>query len=173
MDPEKASLFYIPFLSARYTLIEHKEETPEMLRTAVEKTSEAWREILNHIKSEFPFFNRTNGRNHFSVLTMDHGRCTAITFCDPSVYGEMFFFQVFIFSIAVVFGNFSKNYLVKLFCYFQLNADKMVRSIHTSTTRGLQVRLPSPRHFHTPYFPFSSTFFILQVSLKLRPWNLY
>ena len=96
LDPEKATLFYVPFLSARYTLMEHKRDEPSVLKDAVRKTSEAWAAIMSRIKEDYPYFNLSNGRDHFSALTMDHGRCTALTFCDPAVYGEMFFFQVLI-----------------------------------------------------------------------------
>lgn len=105
-DPSRASLFYIPFLSARFTLLETSEDNPEKMKEAVNKTSEKWAKLLRDIKENYPFFNLSNGKDHFSVLTMDHGRCTALTFCDPSVYGEMFFLQV---SFTVKFVGISKK----------------------------------------------------------------
>eukprot|EP00897_Mesotaenium_endlicherianum_P010663 jgi/Mesen1/9625/ME000669S09067 len=49
--------------------------------------------MLTTIKTAYPYFNRTNGRDHFSVFTMDHGRCSVLPYTDPSDYGEMFFMQ--------------------------------------------------------------------------------
>lgn len=112
MDPEKATLFYVPFFSARYMLLDMKQDGPEEIRSAVQVTSKKWVGILTDIRSKYPYFNRSNGRDHFSTNTIDHGRCQSLLYCDPKLYGEMFFLQ--------------------------LNGDKMVRSTHAFTTRGLQ-----------------------------------
>ena len=79
---------------------------------------QAWREILTRIRTEFPYFTRRNGADHFSVLTMDHGRCCSLTFLPPALYGEMFFLQS--------------------------NGDKLVRSDDIGNYRNMQV-CDSPR----------------------------
>lgn len=111
MDPKEASLFFIPFYSARFTLLNFVDYKVNM-KEAVRKTSEMWTEVLTWVRNRYPYFNRTLGRDHFGVLTMDHGRCTALTFTDLPLYGEMFFLQ--------------------------LNGDKLVRSIHANANRNMQ-----------------------------------
>ena len=86
------------------------------------ESPQAWREILTRIRTDFPFFNRSNGADHFSVLTMDHGRCSSLTFLPPALYGEMFFLQI--------------------------NGDKLVRSNDIGNYRNLQV---SPTFFGSNY----------------------
>ncbi|CAI5532042.1 unnamed protein product, partial [Closterium sp. Naga37s-1] len=71
-----------------------------------------WTEILTTVRRNYPFFNRTNGRDHFSILTLDHGRCHSLTFVDPGLVGEMFFVTY--------------------------NGDKLVRSVHASKERNMQ-----------------------------------
>ena len=72
-----------------------------------------WIEILHQVRHVYPFFNRTNGRDHFSILTLDHGRCHSLTFVHPSLVGDMFFVTY--------------------------NGDIMVRSSHMNKERNLQV----------------------------------
>ena len=106
-DPETASLFYVPFLSARFTLLNFVDDHDgRVMKEAVRKTSEVWKKIMTDIRKKYPYFSRSNGKNHFSVLTMDHGRCTALTFCDPSVYGDMFFFQASLISAVFLSHKF-------------------------------------------------------------------
>lgn len=79
---------------------------------AVRNTSGVWEAILRGIRRDYPYFNRTHGRDHFGVLALDQGRCSGITFVRPSLYGEMFFLQ--------------------------LNGDKVTRSIHAHPKLNLQ-----------------------------------
>ncbi|GJP33811.1 hypothetical protein CLOM_g18320 [Closterium sp. NIES-68] len=111
VDPYKASLFFVPFFSARLTLY-HFKDWDNNMRHAVEEASKVWTEILTTVRKNYPFFNRTNGRDHFSILTLDHGRCHSLTFVDPGLVGEMFFVTY--------------------------NGDKLVRSIHASKERNMQ-----------------------------------
>lgn len=51
--------------------------------------------VMKRVRTFFPWFNRTEGRDHFTVIAADHGRCSLLPFVsDPSVYGNMFFLQV-------------------------------------------------------------------------------
>ncbi|CAI5481658.1 unnamed protein product [Closterium sp. Yama58-4] len=111
MDPYEASLFFVPFFSARFTLY-HFKDWENNMRSAVEEASKVWTEILLTVRRNYPFFNRTNGRDHFSILTLDHGRCHSLTFVDPGLVGEMFFVTY--------------------------NGDKLVRSVHASKERNMQ-----------------------------------
>lgn len=119
-DPEKAALFYVPFFFTRYLHVIFKQfisydDNREWnnIDRGFNETSVAFAKVLKKIRSKYPYFNRNGGKDHFSVLTHDHGRCSALTFMDPNLYGEMFFLT--------------------------LNGDKMVRSTHGITTRGMQV----------------------------------
>ncbi|GJP33812.1 hypothetical protein CLOM_g18321 [Closterium sp. NIES-68] len=111
-DPEQATLFLIPFFAARYTLYCFRSWENNM-RQAIEEGSRVWEKLITRVRRDHPYFNRTNGRDHFSFGTLDHGRCHSLTFVDPRVYGEMFFVT--------------------------LNGDKMVRSTHSSPGRNMQV----------------------------------
>ncbi|CAI7860728.1 unnamed protein product [Closterium sp. NIES-53] len=111
VDPYEASLFFVPFFSARLTLY-HFKDWENNMRGAVEEASKVWTEILTTVRRNYPFFNRTNGRDHFSILTLDHGRCHSLTFVDPGLVGEMFFVTY--------------------------NGDKLVRSVHASKERNMQ-----------------------------------
>ncbi|CAI5953022.1 unnamed protein product, partial [Closterium sp. NIES-64] len=111
VDPYEASLFFVPFFSARLTLY-HFKDWENNMRGAVEEASKVWTEIFTTVRRNYPFFNRTNGRDHFSILTLDHGRCHSLTFVDPGLVGEMFFVTY--------------------------NGDKLVRSVHASKERNMQ-----------------------------------
>ncbi|CAI5511670.1 unnamed protein product [Closterium sp. Naga37s-1] len=84
-----------------------------MMHTSVGEVSKAWHDILTMIRHDFPYFNRTNGRDHFSTSTFDQGRCHALTWVSPDLYGEMFFVM--------------------------LNGDRLARTIHASVERNLQI----------------------------------
>eukprot|EP00271_Cylindrocystis_brebissonii_P020415 TRINITY_DN6746_c0_g1_i2.p1 TRINITY_DN6746_c0_g1~~TRINITY_DN6746_c0_g1_i2.p1 ORF type:complete len:518 (+),score=77.61 TRINITY_DN6746_c0_g1_i2:169-1722(+) len=111
-SPASAALFYVPFFSAYHTSCAYRDAEVNM-KAAVAQTSEVWSGLLQRVRRDFPHFNRSNGADHFSVLSFDHGRCTALTFVNPVAYGEMFFLQH--------------------------NGDKMVRSAHAHSARNLQV----------------------------------
>ncbi|CAI5474987.1 unnamed protein product [Closterium sp. Yama58-4] len=111
-DPEKATLFYIPYYSSNHIAHVNKNEKNMMDKSAGE-VSKAWHEILTTIRRDFPYFNRTNGRDHFGTSTFDHGRCHALTWVNPDLYGEMFFIM--------------------------LNGDRLARTMHASVKRNLQI----------------------------------
>ncbi|CAI7860725.1 unnamed protein product, partial [Closterium sp. NIES-53] len=111
-DPEKATLFYVPYYSSNH--ISHVNKLMKnMMHKSVGEVSKAWHDILTMIRRDFPFFNRTNGRDHFGTSTFDHGRCHALTWVNPDLYGEMFFVM--------------------------LNGDRLARTIHASKERNLQI----------------------------------
>ncbi|CAI5474990.1 unnamed protein product [Closterium sp. Yama58-4] len=111
-DPEKATLFYVPYYSSNH--IAHVNKLMKnMMHKSVGEVSKAWHDILTMIRRDFPYFNRTNGRDHFSTSTFDHGRCHALTWVSPDLYGEMFFIM--------------------------LNGDRLARTMHASEERNLQI----------------------------------
>ncbi|CAI5466788.1 unnamed protein product [Closterium sp. Yama58-4] len=112
MDPEKASLFFVPFYVSRY-LFSFFHNDQKNMRQCIEKSSRAWTKVLKAVRTTFPYFNRTNGRDHFGVLTLDHGRCHSLTFVDPRLVGEMFFVTY--------------------------NGDKLVRSDHAANDPSMQL----------------------------------
>ncbi|CAI5966424.1 unnamed protein product [Closterium sp. NIES-65] len=83
-DPEQATLFLIPFFAARYTLYCFRSWENNM-RQAIEEGSRIWEKLITKVRKEHPYFNRTNGKDHFSFGTLDHGRCHSLTFVDPRV----------------------------------------------------------------------------------------
>ncbi|CAI5511667.1 unnamed protein product [Closterium sp. Naga37s-1] len=115
-DPEKATLFYVPYYSSNHIAHVNKNEK-NMIDKAAGEISKAWHEILTMIRRDFPYFNRTNGRYHFGTSTFDQGRCHALPWVNPDLYGEMFFVM--------------------------LNGDRLARTIHASKERNLQVRVCS------------------------------
>ncbi|GJP44110.1 hypothetical protein CLOM_g3514 [Closterium sp. NIES-68] len=112
MDPEQASLFFVPFYVSRY-LFSFFHNDQKNMRQCIQKSSLAWTRVLEAVRTKFPYFNRTNGRDHFSILTLDHGRCHSLTFVDPRLVGEMFFISY--------------------------NGDKLVRSNHAGTDIDMQL----------------------------------
>ncbi|CAI7792942.1 unnamed protein product [Closterium sp. NIES-54] len=112
-DPKQASLFFVPFYSARllqYFLSVSKGGSD--MRDAVEKTSQVWRAVLAKVQAE-PHFYRSNGRDHFSILSTRNGRCDALTYINPKLFGEMFFVTY--------------------------NGDTLVRSVHAGWTPNMRV----------------------------------
>ncbi|CAI5987024.1 unnamed protein product, partial [Closterium sp. NIES-64] len=112
MDPEQASLFFVPFYVSRY-LFSFFHNDKKNMRQCIEKSSRAWTKVLKAVRTTFPYFNRTNGRDHFGILTLDHGRCHSLTFVDPRLVGEMFFVTY--------------------------NGDKLVRSDHAANDPSMQL----------------------------------
>ncbi|CAI5534002.1 unnamed protein product [Closterium sp. Naga37s-1] len=84
LDPEQATLFLIPFFAARYTLYCFRSWENNM-RQAIEEGSRVWEKLITRVRKEHPYFNRTNGQDHFGFGTLDHGRCHSLTFVDPRV----------------------------------------------------------------------------------------
>ncbi|CAI5509728.1 unnamed protein product, partial [Closterium sp. Naga37s-1] len=111
-NPAQASLFYVPFFSAHFTAL-HSHDPRHDLQQAVTATSQKWQQLLTRVRTAYPYFNRSGGADHFSVLAGDHARCHALTFLPPTLYARMFFLH--------------------------MNGDVMVRSTHTHPQRGMQV----------------------------------
>jgi len=61
-NPHEANLFYIPALLYFYTANVFKPG-PHIQR------------VVEYVSTEFPFWNRTRGKDHFFWLTADHGAC--------------------------------------------------------------------------------------------------
>ena len=58
-------------------------------------TSELVRSALLHVKYSFPYWNATNGADHFMVFSYDHGRCEMARDLHSSEFGEMFAIQAY------------------------------------------------------------------------------
>lgn len=91
-DPETASIFYIPVYTAQHyhslLLDQHLSHADSLNRT-----SEAVRRALTWVKQSFPYWNQTNGLNHFMVMPMDHGRCSSLAGLSHEDFGELFGIQ--------------------------------------------------------------------------------
>lgn len=58
------------------------------------RTSNLVLEALQWVQQTFPFWNQTNGVNHFMVLPLDHGRCNSLAGLARSQFGEIFSIQL-------------------------------------------------------------------------------
>jgi hypothetical protein len=72
MNPEEADLFFVPqygecFLWSR-EMLRHENQGQ-----AMEETNEYFLEILSHVKGKWPYFNRTDGRDHVFVFAGARG----------------------------------------------------------------------------------------------------
>ena len=72
MNPEEADLFFVPqygecFLWAR-EMLRHENQGQ-----AMEETNEYFLEVLSHVKGKWPYFNRTDGRDHVFVFAGARG----------------------------------------------------------------------------------------------------
>lgn len=65
-DPEKAHLFYLPYGSHQLELALYVPNSHNMHPLAI-----YLRDYVNTIASKYPFWNRTNGRDHFLVACHD------------------------------------------------------------------------------------------------------
>ncbi|CAN6460881.1 unnamed protein product [Victoria cruziana] len=70
-DPEKAHLFYLPYGSHQLELALYVPNSHNMHPLAI-----YLRDYVNTIASKYPFWNRTNGRDHFLVACHDWGPYT-------------------------------------------------------------------------------------------------
>ncbi|GLC68059.1 hypothetical protein PLESTF_000640400 [Pleodorina starrii] len=62
-NPYEANLFYVPMLLYFY-IGNVRDPVPQATRT------------LNYVKTHWPFYNRTGGRDHFFFMTGDRGTCS-------------------------------------------------------------------------------------------------
>jgi len=72
MNPEEADLFFVPqygecFLWSR-EMLRHENQGQ-----AMEETNEYFLEVLSHVKGKWPYFNRTDGRDHVFVFAGARG----------------------------------------------------------------------------------------------------
>src|SRR4051812_45501641 len=67
-DPKKASLFYVPwYLSCHIHTVNPPRGLPETAS-----------EIVTMLITEYPYWNRTSGRDHVWTFTHDTGACLAL-----------------------------------------------------------------------------------------------
>ncbi|KAK9840531.1 hypothetical protein WJX84_001377 [Apatococcus fuscideae] len=91
-QPESARLFFIPvYLGRLYhsLLIESGLPHSECLRHVTARVLDA----LQHVRQTFPYWDGSNGQDHFMVFPMDHGRCHALAGENQHVMGELFAVQ--------------------------------------------------------------------------------
>ena len=72
MNPDEADLFFVPqygecFLWSR-EMLRHENQGQ-----AMEETNEYFLEVLSHVKGKWPYFNRTDGRDHVFVFAGARG----------------------------------------------------------------------------------------------------
>ena len=72
MNPEEADLFFVPqygecFLWSR-EMLRHENQGQ-----AMEETNEYFLKVLSHVKGKWPYFNRTDGRDHVFVFAGARG----------------------------------------------------------------------------------------------------
>lgn len=91
-SPTQETLYYIPMYTSQLyhsLLLEQKLSHQDSLN----RTAEAVRKALNWVKTNFPYWNQSNGVNHFMVAPMDNGRCTSMAGLSPADFGDMFMLQ--------------------------------------------------------------------------------
>lgn len=93
-DPEKATLFYVPFLSSRHVVAALPAGGGFGGSGGERAAAELFCRAVERALAEHPFFNRSGGRDHFSLLPPAAGRCAVLPLCRSSaLYGYMFFLQ--------------------------------------------------------------------------------
>lgn len=91
-DPEKATLFHVPFFGAYFSMLRLGQHD---YNTCVMYSSHVFETIMARVKKLGPWFERSNGQDHFTVASFDHGRCSMLGFIqNAQVYGDMFFIQI-------------------------------------------------------------------------------
>ncbi|XP_062500983.1 uncharacterized protein LOC134178183 isoform X2 [Corticium candelabrum] len=71
-DPQEADLFYVPVYMACFYINQAEGE-------ALEKTSKFSQQAFAYIRTNFPYFNRSKGRDHLWTFTLAQG---------PTVFGD-------------------------------------------------------------------------------------
>lgn len=82
-EPEEADLFYVPVYMACFYINQDEEQ-------ALEKTRKFSQEALKYVMTQFPYFNRSLGRDHLWTFTVPQG---------PKAFGEWRFIKNGIFLI--------------------------------------------------------------------------
>ncbi|GAQ82765.1 Exostosin family protein [Klebsormidium nitens] len=82
LNPEAASLFYIPMYLGYYlnTQWSFEKEDGAPFKEGVAHASRFVSDALDHVRTSWPFWNRTNGADHVAVFGYDNGRCDAYGF---------------------------------------------------------------------------------------------
>lgn len=91
-EPEDGTLFFIPVITAQLyhsLLLDQKLSHQD----SQNRTSTLVKEALTYVKTQFPYWNRTNGMDHFMVMPLDHGRCSSIAGLHREEFGDMFAVQ--------------------------------------------------------------------------------
>jgi hypothetical protein len=86
--PEDAELYFIPIYTGRFyhahliSGLNHQD--------SLNLTATLVKDALNWVKSNYPFWNKTDGLNHFMIAPMDQGRCHSLAGLSASDFGNMF-----------------------------------------------------------------------------------
>ncbi|KAG9141148.1 hypothetical protein Leryth_001643 [Lithospermum erythrorhizon] len=73
-DPEKAHLFYLPYSANQMRLVIYKPDNGNIKRISI-----VLRDYVNYLSAKYPFWNRTQGRDHFLVACHDWGSYTLVS----------------------------------------------------------------------------------------------
>ena len=85
---DSASVFFIPIYTGRHyhsLLVEGGLSHADALNRTTALVSEA----IAWVRNSFPYWNRTNGANHFMVFPSDHGRCHALAGAHAQQFGDL------------------------------------------------------------------------------------
>lgn len=92
-SPEQAKLYFIPVYTEQlYHSLKLNQDLSH--QDSLAKTSALVLEAIHWVKQTFPFWNRTNGLNHFMAFTLDHGRCHSLAGLGASDFGDLFSIQL-------------------------------------------------------------------------------
>ena len=89
-NPDEATLFYVPILPTR--LLHREMDHGANWDQAAHKSGQYIEEALSYVKQR-PYWERSNGRDHFTMLADDMGRCYHFKYLDPVIWGDMFTLQ--------------------------------------------------------------------------------
>lgn len=86
-DPAAAKLFFVPFFTGRQ--FHYLGKYPENFAHQ-RGVSDSVRQGLSWIQQSYPYWNASgNGRNHFTIFPMDHGRCDSAGLLLPEELGHI------------------------------------------------------------------------------------
>jgi hypothetical protein len=98
LDPRKASLFFIPMYMGYHLNTHWSFDKADRMPFAdgVAHISGWLSDALSHIRTQWPYWNRTNGADHVAVFGYDNARCDAYAFLKEArkVVGELISIQV-------------------------------------------------------------------------------
>ena len=61
----------------------------------MQATSNLVRSAIQHVKENYPYWNASNGADHFMVFSYDHGKCEMAKALRFEEFGEMFSIQAY------------------------------------------------------------------------------